>query len=181
MEKGFIWKKKLRQGFFCKRAKGGGVSLRNKREGRGFWAKSPPFFLLPPDQNRGREWGCRRRQSRRLGARGWLRSGGEGRERPARSIPGRSLGGGGLGRPGRDGVRRRAWGGTAELVGGPDPREKGGEGLGGPDAHLGLGCGAAGRGSPRWPVLGAAVMVSGGAGSSGWRSWSERVALGGLL
>ena len=77
--------------------------------------------------------------------------------------------------------RRRVWGGAAELVGGPDPREKGGEGLGGPDAHLGLGCGAAGRGAPRWPVLGAAVMVSGGAGSSGLRSWSERAALVGAL
>jgi len=59
MEKGFIWKKKLRQGFFCKRAKGGGgVSLRNKREGRGFWAKSPLFFLLPPGRNRGRGLGA---------------------------------------------------------------------------------------------------------------------------
>ena len=58
---------------------------------------------------------------------------------------------------------------------------KGRESLGGTDAHLGLGCGAAGRGAPRWPVLGAAAMVGGGAGRSGRRSWSGGAALGGLL
>ena len=57
MEKGFTWEKELRQGLFCKKDQRWEVSLRNKGKGRVFWAKSPPFFLLPPDQNRGREWG----------------------------------------------------------------------------------------------------------------------------
>ena len=61
----FIWKK----GLFGKRILGKvsfakwlkvvvGGSLRNKREGRGFWAKSPLFFLLPPGRNRGRGLGA---------------------------------------------------------------------------------------------------------------------------
>jgi len=58
MEKGFTWEKKLRQGLFCKKDQRWEVSLRNKGKGRVFWAKSPPFSLLPPDQNRGREWGA---------------------------------------------------------------------------------------------------------------------------
>ena len=51
--------------------------------------------------------GRRRRQSRRPEARGWLRSGGEGRAGPEMLIPSRSSGGGGPSWPDRDGVRRR--------------------------------------------------------------------------
>ena len=52
--------------------------------------------------------GRRRRQSRRPEARGWLRSGGKGREGAVRLIPSHGSGGDGLSWPGRDGVRRRA-------------------------------------------------------------------------
>ena len=52
--------------------------------------------------------GRRRRQSRRPEARGWLRSGGDGRAGPEMLIPSRSSGGGGPSWPDRDGVWRRA-------------------------------------------------------------------------
>ena len=52
-KKGLFGKRNLGKVSFAKGLKVVGVSLRNKREGRGFWAKSPLFFLLPPGQNRG--------------------------------------------------------------------------------------------------------------------------------
>ena len=55
---GLLGKRNLGNVSFCKKDQRWEVSLRNKGKGRVFWAKSPPFFLLPPDQNRGREWGA---------------------------------------------------------------------------------------------------------------------------
>jgi len=184
MEKGFIWKKKLRQGFFCKRAKGGGVSLRNKREGRGFWAKSPLFFLHPPGRNRGRGLGRRRCQSRQPGARGCLRSEGEGREGPARSIPGRSLGGGGPGWPGLDGWWQRATVAPDRCPRGAAAVKERGRSTSGPLECQNLpliGPRGSGKGS-------SAVTGARGGGDGGWRCWEigkavveRRGGAGGLL
>ena len=73
MVKGFILEYDKREGLICKKVKEWEGSLRNNEKGRGFWAKSPFFSLLP----------SRRTGEARLGA------GGGPRRRPrARQWPG---------------------------------------------------------------------------------------------
>ena len=47
MVKGFILEYDEREGLICKKVKEWEGSLRNNEKGRGFWAKSPFFSLLP--------------------------------------------------------------------------------------------------------------------------------------
>jgi len=47
MVKGFILEYDKREGLICKKVKEWEGSLRNNEKGRGFWAKSPFFSLLP--------------------------------------------------------------------------------------------------------------------------------------
>ena len=72
MVKGFILEYDKREGLICKKVKEWEGSLRNNEKGRGFWAKSPFFSLLP----------SRRTGEARLGAGGGPRRRPRARRRP---------------------------------------------------------------------------------------------------
>ena len=155
----------------------------NKEEG--VLGKMPP--LLPPPS-----WS---EQRKGIGGVGGANPGGQGlgggfgvREKGERGPRGRFPAAAqaeaarvGLAATGCGSGRWRLWAGDSESRRRAREGGKGRESIGGTDAHLGLGCGATGRGAPRWPVLGAAAMVGGGAGRSGRQSWCGGVALRGLV
>ena len=81
-------KKKLKgKGFFCKMAKRGRDSLRNREKGRGLWEKWP-LFPLPLDAEQGRgAWGVGGDPRRRPRALRRPESGGKGRGKLVGLIP----------------------------------------------------------------------------------------------
>ena len=156
MVKGFILEYDKREGLICKKVKEWEGSLRNNEKGRGFWAKSPFFSLLPSrgigEARMGTGGGPRRRPR----ARQWPGPWGKERGRLVGSTPpprfqgrrpagrGAMAAGGGRLWPARW-WRCRAWR-QPELEG------KGRGSQGGSIPYLGSGWGAARRGAPRWPV-----------------------------